>query len=111
MKQSIADRELVALDGDGVLMRGTYHKPRAAGGAAIRLLPGIMFLNSLLTPRAAFGDTAVRWAESFARRGYPCFRFDLPGQGDSDGKPRPSCWTLWTTVDTTPSLTARRQSW
>ncbi len=27
----------------------------------------------------------MRWAESCAERGYPSFRFDLPGLGDSDG--------------------------
>jgi pimeloyl-ACP methyl ester carboxylesterase len=28
----------------------------------------------------------VYWADSFARDGYPSFRFDLPGLGDSDGQ-------------------------
>jgi pimeloyl-ACP methyl ester carboxylesterase len=28
----------------------------------------------------------VYWADSLARRGYPTFRFDLPGLGDSDGQ-------------------------
>jgi alpha-beta hydrolase superfamily lysophospholipase len=45
-----------------------------------------LFLNSLALPRAATGDSAVYWADSFARLGYPAFRFDLPGLGDSDGQ-------------------------
>jgi pimeloyl-ACP methyl ester carboxylesterase len=38
-------------------------------------------------PRAATGDSAVYWADSFADCGYPSFRFDLEGLGDSDGNP------------------------
>jgi alpha-beta hydrolase superfamily lysophospholipase len=48
--------------------------------------PAVLFLNSLALPRAATGDSAVYWADSFARLGYPTFRFDLPGLGDSDGQ-------------------------
>jgi pimeloyl-ACP methyl ester carboxylesterase len=48
--------------------------------------PALLFLNSLALPRAATGDSAVYWADSFARSGYPTFRFDLPGLGDSDGQ-------------------------
>jgi pimeloyl-ACP methyl ester carboxylesterase len=46
---------------------------------------GIVFVNSLSLPRSATGDSAVYWAESYALRGYPSFRLDLPGLGDSDG--------------------------
>jgi pimeloyl-ACP methyl ester carboxylesterase len=42
-------------------------------------------VNSGFHPRAGSADTAVQWADSFAKFGYPCFRFDLPGLGDSDG--------------------------
>jgi pimeloyl-ACP methyl ester carboxylesterase len=42
-------------------------------------------LNSLSLPRAATGDSSVYWAECFAACGYPSFRIDLPGLGDSDG--------------------------
>ena len=46
---------------------------------------GIVFVNSLALPRTATGDSAVYWAESFAGCGYPSFRLDLSGLGDSDG--------------------------
>jgi pimeloyl-ACP methyl ester carboxylesterase len=46
---------------------------------------GIVFLNSLSIPRASTGDSAVYWADAFAACGYPSFRFDLPGFGDTRG--------------------------
>jgi pimeloyl-ACP methyl ester carboxylesterase len=90
MIESIYSRELLTLDGHGVRFRGTYHRPldESAGTLAfgsVRERPGVFFLNSLSLPRASTGDSAVHWAESCAARGYPSFRFDLPGLGDSDG--------------------------
>ncbi len=90
MKETIDTRELFVLDGSDVLIRGTYHKtcndnshlqPSLIAGDRI----GIVFLNSTSPTRAANGDTAVYLAESFAKCGYPSFRLDLPGFGDSDG--------------------------
>jgi pimeloyl-ACP methyl ester carboxylesterase len=46
---------------------------------------GVLFLNPGFLPRSGLGDGAVYWADSIAQYGYPCFRFDLPGLGDSDG--------------------------
>jgi pimeloyl-ACP methyl ester carboxylesterase len=90
MYQAIEGRELITLDGDGVFVRGTLHRPRISGsgsepGAGTRNRIGIVFLNSLSLPRAATGDSAVYWAESFADAGYPSFRLDLPGLGDTAG--------------------------
>jgi len=86
MLQATETRELI-----GVRLRGTFHRPaesaadpRTVGSGQART--AVLFLNSLALPRAASGDSAVYWAESFAKRGYPAFRFDLPGLGDSDGE-------------------------
>ena len=84
-------RELISLDILGHRLNGTYHRPpedRSASwtGGTRAGSTAILFLNSLALPRAATGDSAVYWADSFARRGYPAFRFDLPGLGDSDGQ-------------------------
>ena len=81
MVHAIDHRELITVTAGGERLRGTYHKP--TGGAA---RVGILWINSGWAPRAAFGDAAVGWADSFARQGYPCFRLDLPGLGDSEGR-------------------------
>jgi alpha-beta hydrolase superfamily lysophospholipase len=91
MNQAIKTRELITLDGLGVLLRGTYHKPRSECAHAEevsnkRNRTGVVFLNSLSLPRAATGDSAVYWADAFAECGYPSFRFDLPGLGDTFGE-------------------------
>jgi len=67
--------------GDGCLW-GTHHKtpdPEKQNNI------GVLFLSGGVLPRAATGDSAVYWADALARCGYPSFRFDLPGMGDSDG--------------------------
>jgi pimeloyl-ACP methyl ester carboxylesterase len=89
MLQAIKSRELIALDGLGGPIQGTFHRPsdRFSGSTATgnASLPGVLFLNSLSLPRAATGDSAVHWADACAEWGYPSFRADLPGLGDSVG--------------------------
>ena len=91
MNEATNTRGLISVVVGGQNVRGTYHKPRVPAafsgksrGDSKRV--GIVFLNSGFLPRAAAGDSAVYWAEALANCGYPCFRFDLPGLGDSDGK-------------------------
>jgi pimeloyl-ACP methyl ester carboxylesterase len=83
---------LIVLDGLGAIVRGTYHKTNNDSfGAQSKLSRqdrvGVLFLNSLSPTRAAHGDSAIYWADSFAESGYPSFRLDLPGFGDSAGDP------------------------
>lgn len=91
MEESIEARELIVLGGLGVRIRGTYHKTyndirglQSQVGRRDRV--GLLFLNGLAATRASTGDSAVHWADLFAKRGYPSFRIDLPGYGDSDGE-------------------------
>ncbi len=88
MKQAITTRELVTLDCSGTFVRGTYHKPTFRGSAgdthAITTGQiGVLIVNSLTSPRAGHAGSSVYWAEKLAQTGYPCFRFDLPGLGDT----------------------------
>jgi pimeloyl-ACP methyl ester carboxylesterase len=93
MKETIATRELVVLDGLDIVLRGTYHKAPDDGSVAQigQERVGLLFLNGLSATRAGNGDSAVYWADSFAEHGYPSFRLDLPGFGDSEGDP-PADW-------------------
>jgi pimeloyl-ACP methyl ester carboxylesterase len=92
MKEAIETRELIVLDGLDVIIRGTYHKTHddcsyVRSKFMERGRIGVLFMNSPSPTRAAQGDSAVYWADSFAERGYPSFRLDLPGSGDSEGDP------------------------
>jgi pimeloyl-ACP methyl ester carboxylesterase len=90
MATAIKTRELIRLAGDGVTIRGTYHKVHDDGSEAGRFprdRMGVVFLNGLSATRAGHGDAVVSWADSLAERGYPSFRLDLPGCGDSAGDP------------------------
>lgn len=87
VKKAIETRELITVTVGGISLRGTHHKtqhsPQARAGK--RGCVGVLFLNHGFLPRSAAGDSAVYWADSLAKSGHPCFRFDLPGFGDSDG--------------------------
>lgn len=90
MNGAIETRELITVDVGGVCLRGTHHRASDGGSGSLAGLGttnrvGVLFLNHGFLPRAAPGDSAVYWADRFAQCGYPCFRFDLPGLGDSDG--------------------------
>src|ERR1700689_4683223 len=88
IRDTLETRQLITLDADGILVRGTYHDvPRkTTGSTSPDKRVGVLFLNPLSTPRALIGDSAVYWASSFAARGYPSFRLDLPGLGDTFGE-------------------------
>ena len=85
ISNTVEMRELVTLPGNGVLLHGTYHKPSFEATGSTKGL-GVMFLNALSSPRSLVGDSGVYWASQFAASGFPAFRFDLPGLGDSYGE-------------------------
>lgn len=90
MVRAAEARELIAVAVGGLRLRGTYHKAQhqpsdLPSNPHTNSRIGVLFLNTGVGPRAAGGDAAVDWADSLAKRGYSCFRFDLPGLGDSEG--------------------------
>ncbi len=92
MKQTIETRELFVMDAADGIVSGTYHKsygenPSPEATSLERKRVGVLFLNSLTPARSATGDSAVYWADSVARCGYPALRIDLAGLGDAPGNP------------------------
>ncbi len=90
MKEAIRGRELFTLEALGVVIQGTCHlRDDESFGPQKKLhdtkAPGVLLLSGLLSPRAAIGDSAVYWADSFASCGYRAIRVDLPGSCDSGG--------------------------
>ena len=91
MLTAIDGREAITVVAGGLHLRGTYHTVSSAvsadsGATAPKAKTlGVLFFNPGFTPRSALGDSAVYWCEHLTAGGYPCFRFDLPGLGDSDG--------------------------
>ena len=81
----VGTRELFTLGGDGVLLRGTYHKTtgKAANSGSST---GVVFLSALASPRSLTADSAVFWANSFADRGYPSFRTLFDRSGTARGR-------------------------
>lgn len=88
MNATISTRALITVTINGCCVRGTYHKSQRAGFGTLpeKGRTGVLFLNPGFIPRAGDGDTAIYWADSFAKCGYPSFRVDLPGMGDSEGE-------------------------
>ncbi len=90
MVEAIETRELITVNVGESCLRGTYHRtPDHRSGSAIGWhegkRTGVLFVNSGYAPRSGSADASAYWADSFAKCGYPSFRLDLPGMGDSDG--------------------------
>jgi alpha-beta hydrolase superfamily lysophospholipase len=74
-------RELFQLDVKGHRVWGTYHPAAVTKPGRV----GFLFLNPGHVPRAGHGGLSARAADRLAAQGFPCFRVDLPGLGDSEG--------------------------
>jgi len=66
---------------------GTCHVPTPgrAGGLSGAPSVGILLLNAGSAPRSGNSDLSVHIGDRLALRGFPVFRFDLSGLGDSSG--------------------------
>jgi pimeloyl-ACP methyl ester carboxylesterase len=74
-------RELIHVDVKGHRLWGTYHPAASVRPERV----GFLFLNPGHVPRSGHGGLSARAADRLAAQGFPCFRVDLPGLGDSDG--------------------------
>lgn len=60
---------------------GTVHEP---AGTASKV--GLLWVNFGYVPRDGHGGLAAHASDAMASLGVPCFRYDLPGLGDSPGR-------------------------
>lgn len=79
---------------------GTRHVPTPgrSGGLSGAPAVGILLLNSGPTARSGNSDLSVRIGDRLALRGFPVFRFDLPGLGDSSGPTPTNLDAYWSEV-------------
>ena len=83
-------RRCVEIQVKGLRLRGTFHQPSTQQGSlqsretAVEKT-GVLLFNSGFLPRSAQGDLLAHLADRTAAAGFPAFRFDLPGLGDSEG--------------------------
>ena len=92
-------RQLDVLDLPAGRCVGTLHPPQGT-----RSNTGLLWVNFGYVPRDGHGGLAAQASDSMARRGVPCFRYDLPGLGDAPG-PLPTTTHQFFPVVTSGQLT------
>jgi pimeloyl-ACP methyl ester carboxylesterase len=83
-------RRCVEIQVKGLRLRGTFHPPTTRQDSlqsqeTVAGKTGVLLFNSGFLPRSAQGDLLAHLADRIAAAGFPAFRFDLPGLGDSEG--------------------------
>ena len=80
-------REILQVDVQGTTLIGTYHRPararaRMRSGQAV---PAMLLLNFGQVRRSGPRNLSAAIGDRLASAGYPVFRFDMPGLGDTVG--------------------------
>jgi len=88
-------RKVVNIDIAGQRLVGTYHLPENGDGPSSARDVAVLILNFAQLPRAGLADMSVHLADEHAANGFPAFRFDMPGLGDSPGELPRSERLLW----------------
>ncbi len=81
-------REALRIDVHGTSVVGTYHIPEVTeddeSSEKIKKT-GVLIVNFGLLPRSGLGNMPVHFSDRLAEKGFPVFRFDFPGLGDTKG--------------------------
>lgn len=76
-------RQIDRIQWEGNTLVGTCHLPEGEPASDV----GFLFFNFGYVPRDGHGGLAAKVCDALAAKGFPSFRFDLPGLGDSSGTP------------------------
>jgi pimeloyl-ACP methyl ester carboxylesterase len=93
--EGVSGRKALQLWVDGHRLFGTYHQPAVA---LKERAVGILFLSFGQQPRSWVGDLGSYAADRLCDLGYPIFRFDMPGLGDSPGELPIHLEVLWRSI-------------
>ena len=77
-------RRIIEISFSGQRCIGTFHEPLIMN--SVRSSTGVIFTNFGWAPRDGQGSLGTVMADDFASAGFPAFRIDLPGLGDSPGE-------------------------
>lgn len=76
-------RRILQLEVEGHRLLGTLHEPE---GPPVAGRVGVLLVSFGQQPRAWVGDLGTATGDALAAAGFPVFRFDMPGTGDSPGE-------------------------
>jgi hypothetical protein len=87
-------RSVLTIPTSGSALFGTCHLPQGASSGRA----GFLFLNAGPAPRAGNSDLSAHLCDHLASLGFPSFRFDLPGLGDTPGELPDDVEVFWRDV-------------
>ncbi len=92
-------RRALVMEVVGSRVFGTLHEPPGWPAAESQDLPtGVLLMSFGHQPRSWVGDLGSHCADRLCESGYPVFRFDMPGLGDSPGELPVHLEELWSFI-------------
>lgn len=90
-------RRALTIEVHGCRLFGTVHEPSgwAVSGAQMGMATGVLLMTFGHQPRSWVGDLGSHCGDRLCEAGYPVFRFDMPGLGDSPGELPVHLEVLW----------------
>lgn len=96
-------RHILQIEVNGVCLVGTCHRPRPFSGSGspppVSGAPAVVLLNFGQVCRSGPANLSTEMADRLCARGYPVYRFDMPGHGDTPGDLPKYHETYWRYVE------------